>query len=245
MPPASPPPGAAPARNGLTYHAGWDTLILTSPGLGAGRAPVDVSAAVGRYLAQGGNLLDLQGAPDAMGAGLAQSLNAGHLRREQVVVCGEGRPGPVPDALAPAAVRQQVRAVREAARLAQLDLFWLAGADAVFAAAGEAALRDTFREAFAALEVAAAQGEIAAYGLALEAVPFSPHLLLEIAEDVLGSRHRLRALRLPAAALAGRETSWPAGLTVLATAGPDGSAPVPAGAAAVIVEAAAWVQAGH
>ena len=169
---------AAQAVNGLTYRAGWDSLTLSAFGLGAGRArlaPAALPAVIQHYLAHGGNLLDAQSQPAAMGAGLAQARAAGALRREHIIVCAEGGPGEAdgPD-LSPAEVRRQVRAALQALGLARLDLFWLTGADALSAQAGEAELRFHLREAFAALEVAVAQDEISAYGLALADLAFPP-----------------------------------------------------------------------
>jgi aryl-alcohol dehydrogenase-like predicted oxidoreductase len=235
---------AAQAVNGLAYRAGWDSLTLSALGLGAGRArAADIAAAVGHYLAHGGNLLDAQGQPAALGAGLAQACSAGKLRREHVVVCAEGGQAPAVAGghLDPAEVRRLVRAALLDLGLARLDLFWLAGADTLYRAAGEAVLRFHLREAFAALEVAVAQNEIAAYGLALEeGLPFPSALALEIAHDVLGARHHLRALRLPLGALAAPPADEVAGLAVLATSGQLPPALAASPTTAVIVEAGAW-----
>mgnify|MGYP001220042112 CR=1 FL=1 len=240
---------AAQAVNGLTYRAGWDSLTLSAFGLGAGRArlaPAALPAVIQHYLAHGGNLLDAQSQPAAMGAGLAQARAAGALRREHIIVCAEGGPGEAdgPD-LSPAEVRRQVRAALQALGLARLDLFWLTGADALSAQAGEAELRFHLREAFAALEVAVAQDEISAYGLALADLAFPPALALEIAYDVIGARHHLRALRLPAEAWSPGQAPDLAGLTLLATTSRLQPPPPPAPAAAVIVEAGAWPAVAH
>ena len=82
---------------------------------------------------------------------------------------------------APAWVRHQVRQNRAGLGRGRLDLFWLAGADALYTNAGEEVCQRQLREALAALEVAVAQREIAAYGLSLEHSVLPPALALEVA----------------------------------------------------------------
>lgn len=210
--------------DGLEYRPGWDDLTLASPGLRAASA-----LAVAAYLRRGGNLLEVEDEPAAVGAALA----AGPARRDQVVVCAEAGRLPVePPAwldasllqvgdmvaghcLAPAFLRGQIRAHLRQLGLTCLDLCWLAGADRLSAALPEADFRLRLREAFAALEVAVAQDEIAAYGLSLAEPRLSPALALEVAQDVLGERHHLRALKLPHTAT----TSVPPGLHLVAAGG--------------------------
>lgn len=210
--------------DGLEYRPGWDGLTLAALGLGAASAP-----AVAAYLRRGGNLLEAGDAPVAVGAALA----AGPARREQVVVCAEaGRlPAEPPDwldaslleagdvvaghCLAPIFLRGQIKDHLQQLRLTCLDLCWLAGVDRMCATLPEADFRLRLREAFAALEVAVAQGEIAAYGLSLAEPRLSPALALEVAHDVLGERHHLRALKLPHTAT----ISAPPGLHLVAAGG--------------------------
>lgn len=251
---------AAQALDGLVYQPAWEALMVTTLGLGAAGDPAALPAAVARFVARGGNVFDAQQQAPALGASLAALFAAGRLQREQALVFAEGAADPTdaaallaaglcaPDdfvdahCFAPAGVRYQVKRALSQLGLAALDLFWLGGADTLYLARGEAEFRQRLREACAALEVAAAQRELAAYGLSLQTLPFPPALALEIAQDVLGTRHHLRALRLPLAEAARLRAADLHPLTLVAAADHPPAA-VPALATTVIVAAGAWAAA--
>ncbi len=229
--------------NGVLYRNGWDRLMIAGRGLAGGPAE-----AVAHYLQHGGNLLDAHADLEAVGTGLRRALASGFIRRDTVVLCAEGgaaepgalRAAGLPEAeapvagycLAPAFVRHLVRARLASLGVACLDLFWLTGADRLSAALPEAEFQLQLREAFAALEVAVAQGELAAYGLSLTAPAFTPEQAVAVARDVLGEHHHLRAMKLPHTALTEAWASAAAGLTLLAVGGPSPHA------AAALLEAA-------
>lgn len=224
---------AAYSPDGLVYGPLWDGLTVSVVGFHAAGAEAQTARQAVQYLARGGNLLDAGAQPAAVGAAVTAAIAAGHAQRERLVLCAEGAAAPAEaasllaaglitpadllgeDCFAPSYLRHQVRRALGQLGLRRLDLFWLAGADALYAAVAEAEFRERLREALAALEVACAQGELTAYGLALNAPLFPPALALEIAQDVLGARHHLRALRLPLTAAA--RLADPTPLAVLAT----------------------------
>lgn len=170
-----------------------------------------------------------------IGAALAAAVAAGEVEREAVVVCTKGgylsfdgawpadpqawitatflAPGLVtPDeivdghCMAPAYLRHQIAQSRQNLGVDCIDLYYLHNPEGQRAALGDDAFRNRLREAFATLEVAVAQGQIAAYGVAtwdgFRAKPTEPEYLaldsvLEVARDVAGDRHHLRAIQLP------------------------------------------------
>ncbi len=170
-----------------------------------------------------------------IGAALAVAVAAGEVPREAVVLCTKGgylpfdgewpadpaawinatflAPGIVTadeivdgHCMAPAYLRHQIAQSRQNLGVDCIDLYYLHNPEGQRAALGEDAFRDRLREAFATLEVAVAQGHIAAYGVAtwdgFRAQPSEPEYLalegvLEVAQDVSGDRHHFRAIQLP------------------------------------------------
>jgi aryl-alcohol dehydrogenase-like predicted oxidoreductase len=170
-----------------------------------------------------------------IGATLAASMAAGEVRREAVVLCTKGgylpfdgdwprdpeawintnfiapgivEPEEIVDGhcMAPAYLRHQIAQSKRNLGVACIDLYYLHNPEGQRAALGEEVFGERLREAFAALEVAVAQGHISAYGVAtwngLRAEPTAPEYLaledlLEVARDVSGDRHHLRAIQLP------------------------------------------------
>ncbi len=171
----------------------------------------------------------------AIGAALQAALAAGDVTRAEVVVCTKGgylsfdgqwpadpeqwahhtfiatgivQPEEIVDShcMAPAYLRHQIEQSRHNLQLECIDLYYVHNPEGQRAALGDQEFRDRLREAFAALEVAVAQGHIAAYGTATwngyRAAPEAPDYLalqtvLEVARDVAGERHHFRALQLP------------------------------------------------
>jgi aryl-alcohol dehydrogenase-like predicted oxidoreductase len=171
----------------------------------------------------------------AIGAALAAALAAGDVRREEVVLCTKGgylsfedqwpadpaqwahdtfiatgivEPGEIVEGhcMAPAYLRHQIAQSRANLQVECLDLYYVHNPEGQRAALGDEVFRDRLREAFAALEVAVAQGHIAAYGVATwngfrvapEAADYlSLPAVLAVARDVAGDRHHLRAIQLP------------------------------------------------
>ncbi len=194
----------------------------------------------------------------ALGAALQDALAAGEVNRAEVVVCTKGgylsfdgrwpadpdqwaydnfigpglaQPEEIVDGhcMAPAYLRNQIAQSRQNLQLNCLDLYYLHNPEGQRAAVGDAEFRHRLREAFAAFEVAVAQGHIAAYGTATwngyRAAPEAPdHLslqtVLEVARDVAGDRHHLRVVQLPLnlqllEAFGRRNQPGPQGLTSL------------------------------
>jgi len=171
----------------------------------------------------------------SIGAALKAAIEAGDAAREEVVLCTKGGylsfdgdwpadpdrwvretlidPGIVqPDdiveghCMTPAFLRHQIAQSLDNLQVACLDLYYLHNPEGQRAAVGEAEFRRRLREAFAALEVAVAQGQIGAYGAAtwngFRAHPQAPDYLalqdvLAVARDVSGDRHHFRAVQLP------------------------------------------------
>jgi aryl-alcohol dehydrogenase-like predicted oxidoreductase len=171
----------------------------------------------------------------AIGAALQAAFAAGDVAREAVVVCTKGgyipfdggwpadpeqwvydtfiAPGLVqPDeivdmhCMAPLYLRHQIAQSRRNLGLDCLDLYYLHNPEGQRAALGDDEFRHRLREAFAALEVAVAQGHIAAYGTATwngyrvaptAADYLSLQAVLDVARDVAGDRHHFRAIQLP------------------------------------------------
>ncbi|MCC7361690.1 MAG: aldo/keto reductase [Anaerolineales bacterium] len=170
-----------------------------------------------------------------IGAALRATVAAGEAAREALIVCTKGgylsfdgewptdpnawvrktfietkiaQPDEIVDGhcLAPGYLRHQIAQSRANLGVACIDLYYLHNPEGQRAALGDAAFRERLREALATLEVAVAQGHIAAYGLAtwngFRAKPSEPEYLsveavLEAARDVAGDRHHLRVIQLP------------------------------------------------
>jgi aryl-alcohol dehydrogenase-like predicted oxidoreductase len=229
------------------FRPGWDGLSLASVGLGTYLGEPDAAtdaryaAAIRRYLALGGNVIDsainyrFQRSERAIGEALAAAIQAGDVTREEVVVCTKGGylsfDGDWPadpdgwvretfidtglvrleeiiegHCMTPAYLRHQIAQSRENLQAECIDLYYLHNPEGQRAVVGEMEFRARLREAFAALEVAVAQGHIAAYGTATwngyRAPPHAPDYLslqtvLEVARDVMGGQHHLRAVQLP------------------------------------------------
>jgi aryl-alcohol dehydrogenase-like predicted oxidoreductase len=171
----------------------------------------------------------------SVGAALGAALAAGDARRDEVVVCTKGgymsfdggwpndaegwikatfvdtgivRPDEIVDGhcMAPAYLRHQIARSRENLQVSCIDMYYLHNPEGQRAAVGEAEFDRRLREAFAALEVAVAQGQIGAYGTATwngyrvapEATDYlSLQRVLDAARDVVGDRHHFRAIQLP------------------------------------------------
>ena len=171
----------------------------------------------------------------SIGEALRDAIAAGDVTREAVVICTKGGylsfdgdwpsdpdrwvretfvdPGIIqPEdiveghCLAPAYLRHQIAQSLKNLQVECIDLYYLHNPESQRAVVGEAEFHNRLREAFAALEVAVAQGLIAAYGTATwdgyRAFPGSPDYLslqtvLEVARDVLGDKHHFRAVQLP------------------------------------------------
>jgi aryl-alcohol dehydrogenase-like predicted oxidoreductase len=108
--------------------------------------------------------------------------------------------------MAPGFLRHQIAQSRANLQVARIDLYYLHNPEGQRAALGETTFLERLREAFATLEVAVAQGHIGAYGLATwngfrarpaEGDYLSLATVLEVARDVSGDRHHLRAIQLP------------------------------------------------
>lgn len=135
---------AGRSLDGLAYGAAWEALMVSTLGFGAHGEPAAIAAALNRYLARGGNFLDAQDQPAALGAALAAVRAADPARRAEWVICAESSADPAETAalvaaglaapesgvsgycFAPAAVRQQVRRALGQLGLETVDLFWLA-----------------------------------------------------------------------------------------------------------------------
>jgi aryl-alcohol dehydrogenase-like predicted oxidoreductase len=171
----------------------------------------------------------------SVGAALQAALAAGEVRRDEVVLCTKGgflsfdggwpaepeawvkatfidtglvQPDEIVDGhcMAPAYLRHQIARSRENMQTACIDLYYLHNPEGQRAAVGETEFDRRLREAFAALEVAVAQGHIGAYGTATwngyRVPPEAPNYLslqrvLAAAREVSGERHHLRAVQLP------------------------------------------------
>jgi len=229
------------------FRPGWDGLSLASVGLGTYLGEPDAAtdaryaAAIRRYLALGGNVIDsainyrFQRSERAIGEALAAAIRAGDVTREEVVVCTKGgylsfdgdwpadpdgwvreafidtglvRPEEIVEGhcMTPAYLRHQIAQSLKNLQVECIDLYYLHNPESQRAVVGEMEFRARLREAFAALEVAVAQGHIAAYGTATwngyRAPPHAPDYLslqtvLEVARDVMGGQHHFRAVQLP------------------------------------------------
>ncbi|MEP7357960.1 MAG: aldo/keto reductase, partial [Anaerolineales bacterium] len=171
----------------------------------------------------------------AVGAALQAALGAGDVRRDEVVICTKGgylsfdggwpaapdewiqktfvdtgivQPDEIVDGhcMAPAYLRHEIARSRENLKVDCIDLYYLHNPEGQRAAAGEAEFDRRLSEAFAALEVAVAQGHIGAYGTATwngyRKPPEAPDYLslervIAAAREVSGDRHHLRAIQLP------------------------------------------------
>jgi aryl-alcohol dehydrogenase-like predicted oxidoreductase len=171
----------------------------------------------------------------AIGAGLQAAFAAGEARRPEVILCTKGgyvpfdggwpadpaawiqtayldtglvEPDEIVDGhcMAPGFLRHQIAQSRANLQVERIDLYYLHNPEGQRAALGEMIFLERLREAFATLEVAVAQGQIGAYGLAtwngFRAKPtdgdyLSLATVLEVARDVSGDRHHLRAIQLP------------------------------------------------
>lgn len=188
----------------IAAYAGWLSRPVSVLGVGAIEDGEYLAQILSEYVARGGNLIDAQH---------HESTLRGLITHEGLTVCVQGGllptdPRPLlhhgvleaedmvaNHCLAPAFLRQQLQNSLAALQLPSVSVFWLEGADEVLAATSETDLRFRLREAFAALEVAVAQKQIDAYGLALNSANFPAALAVEVAHDVLGELHHFCALK--------------------------------------------------
>lgn len=192
----------------------WEGATLSEVGLLADLPAEALAPILSRFLLRGGNLVEAP-APASLRAAW-QALPQPPTATPVIAVRGGRLPAdpqpliragvlPLEDivgghSLAPGYLRQVIADAQAQLAPLPLSVFWLEGAEAVLAAAGETDFRFRLREAFAALEVAVAQRRIAVYGLALAqaAAPFPWHWAMEVAADVLGDLHHFRLLQTPA-----------------------------------------------
>jgi aryl-alcohol dehydrogenase-like predicted oxidoreductase len=128
--------------------------------------------------------------------------------RATLIEPGVAQPEEIVDGhcMAPGYLRHQIAQSRANLGLECIDLYYLHNPEAQRAAVGESVFLERLRDAFATLEVAVAHGHIAAYGLATwnafrananAADYVSVATILDVARDVAGDRHHLRAIQLP------------------------------------------------
>jgi len=170
-----------------------------------------------------------------LGVALREAIADGDVTREEIILCTKGgylsfdgewprdpdewiqktfietglvQPEEIVEGhcLAPAYLRHQIAQSRANLQVECLDLYYLHNPEGQRAALGPDEFRHRLREAFATLEVAVANGHIAAYGTATwngyRAFTASPDYLsltevLEVARDVMGDKHHFRAVQLP------------------------------------------------
>ena len=171
----------------------------------------------------------------SLGVALREAMAAGDVTREEVILCTKGgylsfdgdwpadpdrwvdetfidtglvQPEDIVEGhcMAPAYLRHQIAQSLKNLQVECIDLYYLHNPEGQRAVVGEEEFRLRLREAFAALEVAVANGQIAAYGTATwngyRAFPRAPDYLtlqtvLDVARDVMGDRHHFRAVQLP------------------------------------------------
>jgi molybdopterin molybdotransferase len=193
----------------IARHAAWEARLISNLGLGIDLEADRLAPVLRRFIERGGNLIDCRGREGVLksllGAAdfsdLFLTAQGGALPADPRPLLREGvlQPEDIVGqySLAPVFLRRQLAQSLGQLAPGRLALFWLEGADAVLRATSETDLRFRLREAFAALEVAVAQNQLDAYGLALACADFPFALALETALDVLGDRHHFRAVRLP------------------------------------------------
>jgi|GEM_PF-16615 len=191
----------------IASNPGWLARPVSVLGVGAIADATYLAQVLREYLARGGNLLDAQHCEPA--------LRQLETSNEELMICVQGGllpadPRPLlregvleaedvvaNHSLAPAFLRQQLQNSLMALQLSSVSVFWVEGADVILQATSETDLRFRLREAFAALEVAVAQKQIEAYGLALTHSNFPVALAIEVSQDVLGELHHFRAIKYP------------------------------------------------
>ncbi|MBL8046897.1 MAG: hypothetical protein JNL09_10160, partial [Anaerolineales bacterium] len=190
----------------IASKTGWLSRPVSVLGLGAIEDADYLAQVLPEYMARGGNVVDAQHCELAIPKleaheGLVVCVQSGLLPADPRPLLREG----VLEAedmvanycLAPAFLRQQLHHSLATLQRPSVSVFWLEGVDEILAATSETDLRFRLREAFAALEVAVAQKQIEAYGLALKSPSFPTALALEVAQDVLGELHHFCALKYP------------------------------------------------
>jgi len=204
-------PGAATGpgtrRGADSFGAGARALgrtgLTVSPiAFGAGRvrdeAPLH-RRALADALRGGVNLIDTcgkDGAQRVVGRMLANLVQHGELRREQVVVVSRlGRPAPEQSSLDPSFVRAEVERSRQALGVQTLDVALLHEPEPAVEQAD-----DAFRGAFEVLEALVREGSLGWYGVSSRAFAdrtLSVEHLLRLATDVGGASHRFGVVRTP------------------------------------------------
>jgi aryl-alcohol dehydrogenase-like predicted oxidoreductase len=184
--------------------------------------------AVGAALSAGVNFIDTslnyrnQRSERAIGTALAQAVEAGHVRRDEVVICTKAGylvPDAVPQgsitardvvggmhSMTPAFLADQLGRSRQNLGIETIDVFYLHNPETQLAEISKVQFLGRIREAFHFLESVVATGKIQFYGLATwngfrqDARARDAMQLAEIAaiaKEIAGENHHFRFVQLP------------------------------------------------
>ena len=224
--------GRFPAQKAAGFYRYAQSLSVSSIGIGTYLGEMDdptdrgYADAVVAALQSGVNFIDTslnyrhQRSERSVGLALRQAVDSGLVQREEIVICTKAGylvPDAMPEmdprdiaggmhSMAPAFLADQLRRSRQNLGVETIDVFYLHNPETQLSFVDRDEFYERIRQAFAFLEVAAAQGGIRHYGTATwEGYRKPPSAreslsldhLAEIAREVAGESHRFRFIQLP------------------------------------------------
>jgi aryl-alcohol dehydrogenase-like predicted oxidoreductase len=223
-----------PTHQGVGFYRDAQSFNVSNLGIGTYLGELDEATdrgyaeAVGAALSAGVNFIDTslnyrnQRSERCIGTALRQSVEAGHVQRDEVVICTKAG-YLVPDALgkgvitardvvggmhsmAPAFLADQLGRSRQNLGIETIDVFYLHNPETQLSYVGQDEFYSRIHQAFIFLEEAVGQGRIQFYGAAtwegFRRPPESPERLslsrlADIAREAGGDGHHFRFIQLP------------------------------------------------
>ncbi len=222
-----------PTHQGVGFYRDAQSFNVSNIGIGTYLGELDEATdrgyieAVGAALSAGVNFIDTslnyrnQRSERSIGTALRQSVEAGHVRRDEAVICTKAGylvPDAVPKgvitardvvggmhSMAPAFLADQLGRSRQNLGIETIDVFYLHNPETQLSYVGQDEFYSRIHQAFIFLEGAVEQGGIQFYGAATWEgfrKPQSPQALsldrlADIAREAGGDGHHFRFIQLP------------------------------------------------
>jgi aryl-alcohol dehydrogenase-like predicted oxidoreductase len=222
------------AHQKVGFYRTAQLLTVSNVGIGTYLGEMDEATdrgyaeAVGAALAAGVNFIDTslnyrnQRSERSIGTALSEAMGAGHVQRDEVVICTKAGylvPDAVPagamtardvvggmHSIAPAFLADQLGRSRQNLGIETIDVFYLHNPETQLSYLGQDEFYERIHQAFMFLEQAVRQGGIQFYGTAtwegFRKPPQAPGALFldrlaSIARDAGGDQHHFRFIQLP------------------------------------------------
>jgi aryl-alcohol dehydrogenase-like predicted oxidoreductase len=226
--------GRFPAQQAVGFYRDAQSLTISNIGIGTYLGEMDQATdqayaeAVGEALSAGVNFIDTslnyrnQRSERSIGTALRQAVEAGHVQRDEIVICTKAGylvPDAIPKgaitahdvvggmhSMAPAFLADQLGRSRQNLGIETIDVFYLHNPETQLSYVSQDEFYARIRQAFIFLEEAVEQGGIQFYGTATwegyRRPPQSPEALsldrlAGIAREAGGDGHHFRFIQLP------------------------------------------------